>query len=80
MWTTKYAKGERCTMCGAPAVAKVGEEIMDDDPFPDRHNLTAYVCEQHFRAIFGNFGVDLVESVRQTPDKNDLVLPLDKGD
>ena len=44
-------QGELCTMCGAPAVAKVGEEIAHDDPMPHRHNLTAYVCEQHFNQI-----------------------------
>jgi hypothetical protein len=36
--------GETCTLCGKPADLKVGEEIMHDDPHPDRHNLTAYIC------------------------------------
>ena len=39
--------GERCR-CGAPAAAKIGEEIAYDDPFPNRHNLTAYVCRACF--------------------------------
>jgi hypothetical protein len=38
-------------MCGAPAAAKIGEEIMPDDPHQNRHNLTAYVCYHHARWI-----------------------------
>jgi hypothetical protein len=45
--------GELCRICSAPAAAKVGEEIMHDDPIPNRHNLTAYVCRDHFVMIFG---------------------------
>lgn len=37
-------EGETCTLCGKPAAMKVGEEIMHDDPLPNRHNYTAYVC------------------------------------
>ncbi len=44
-------EGERCTLCGVPATNKVGEEIPHDDPMPVRHNLTAYVCAHHFKAI-----------------------------
>lgn len=36
--------GETCTLCGQPADLKVGEEIAFDDPYPSRHNLTAYIC------------------------------------
>lgn len=56
-------EGETCSMCGAPATHKVGEEIARDDPTAwrdvlghtllTRHNFTAYVCCEHFRAIFG---------------------------
>ncbi|RYE24843.1 MAG: hypothetical protein EOP51_06105 [Sphingobacteriales bacterium] len=46
-------QGERCSMCGEPAAHKVGEEIAFDDPFPQRHNLTAYVCHAHFGQIMG---------------------------
>jgi hypothetical protein len=60
-------QGERC-FCGAPAEHKVGEQIPDDDPrFSDDwhvahglrlrgapfHELTAYVCHEHFRQIMG---------------------------
>ncbi len=45
--------GKCCSICKAPAAHKVGEEIMPDDPKPIRHNLTAYVCCEHFRLILG---------------------------
>jgi hypothetical protein len=42
-------------MCGQPAHKKVGEEIPHDDPQPNRHNYTAYVCQRHFNQImFGS--------------------------
>lgn len=46
-------KGEICSIKGCEWYAshKVGEEILDDDPNPYRHNLTAYVCCQHFQFI-----------------------------
>jgi len=44
--------GERC-FCGAPAEHKVEEAIQFDDPFPARHQLTAYICHGHFRQIMG---------------------------
>lgn len=48
--------GEYCSMCDNPAVKKVGEEIAADDPMPIRHNLTAYVCAEHFNQIMhGSF-------------------------
>ncbi len=52
-WISQSCQGETCNMCGAPAAAKVGEEIFEDDPFQMRHNLTAYVCADHFRQIMG---------------------------
>lgn len=51
MWKSKYCQGEKCR-CGSDAVAKVGEEIFDDDPNPIRHNLTAYICQAHFEELF----------------------------
>lgn len=45
--------GEKCSICGKPATKKVGEEIPEDDPIQNRHNLTAYVCEEHFNMIMG---------------------------
>ncbi len=46
-------KGEVCSVCGKPATNKLGEEIPYDDPNPNRHNLTAYVCREHFEIIVG---------------------------
>lgn len=45
--------GEVCSICRDPATHKVGEEIFADDPLPIRHNLTAYVCCDHFGDIMG---------------------------
>src|SRR5581483_1814288 len=50
---SESCKGEKCRICGQPATHKVGEEIPHDDPFPDRHNWTAYVCCEDFTVIFG---------------------------
>jgi hypothetical protein len=49
-------KGEKCSVCGENATNKLGEEIPYDDPNPNRHNLTAYVCREHFRMIVGRLG------------------------
>lgn len=48
-------KGEKCSIngCRLDATNKVGEEIPYDDPNPNRHNFTAYVCRKHFKMIFG---------------------------
>lgn len=45
-------RGHKC-FCGKDATHKLGEEITGDDPFPGRHNLTAYVCCEHFTEILG---------------------------
>lgn len=44
-------QGEVCSVCGKPATNKLGEEIPFDDPNPNRHNLTAYVCQAHFEMV-----------------------------
>lgn len=48
-------KGVTCHVngCNNDATNKLGEEIQSDDPYPYRHNLTAYVCKQHFKMIVG---------------------------
>src|SRR3989344_2692973 len=46
-------QGEKCQICGQTATHKVGEEIAPDDPLPERHNYTSYVCCQHFHMIMG---------------------------
>lgn len=62
-WRSTSCGGETCR-CGEPAYAKVGEEIAHDDPSKRRHNLTAYVCEAHFRELMGDHGVDMVAHFR----------------
>jgi hypothetical protein len=46
-------RGERCSVCGANATHKVGEEIPPDDRDRHRHNLTAYLCCEHFGLVLG---------------------------
>lgn len=48
-------EGEWCHMCDEPATHKVGEEIPWDTPANDkmRHNLTTYLCCQHFADLMG---------------------------
>lgn len=67
-FVSKYCVGEKCHVknCTSDAVAKVGEEIFDDDPFQARHNLTAYLCEPHFTLIMGHFGVAITDRMRQS--------------
>lgn len=48
-------EGERC-FCGQPAVRKVGEEMAYDEPNVVRHNLTSYVCAEHYTIIMGPAG------------------------
>jgi hypothetical protein len=55
-FVSRSCGGERCSVCRADATHKLGEEIMHDDPSPHRHNLTAYVCCEHFRMIVGSCG------------------------
>jgi len=50
---SRSCKGEICSVCGKPATNKLGEEIPWDDPDKNRHNLTAYVCREHFKMIVG---------------------------
>jgi hypothetical protein len=42
-------EGETC-ICGQPAEHKIEEAVLPDDPLPDRHPLTSYVCHLHFRS------------------------------
>lgn len=54
-FVSECCEGELC-FCGKPAMRKVGETIFDDDPHPIRHELTAYVCGEHFAQIMGPAG------------------------
>lgn len=55
IFISEACEGETC-FCGAPAMRKVGETIFDDDPQPIRHELTAYLCGEHFAQIMGPAG------------------------
>ena len=46
-------KGEICSVCGKDATNKLVEEIPSDEPDRMRHNLTAYVCRDHFTMVVG---------------------------
>jgi hypothetical protein len=68
-FVSKACGGERCH-CGEPAVRKVGEEILFDDPMPRRHNLTAYICARHYAELMGPLGAQHVGYTRPpVPDK-----------
>lgn len=54
-------RGEKCRICGGQAHHKVGEEMSDGEPYPFRHNLTAYLCCWHFRQVMGGTGLDWCE-------------------
>lgn len=56
-------QGERC-WCGQPAAKKVGEEILFDDPMPRRHNLTSYICGEHYAQLMGPLGAEQVGYTR----------------
>jgi hypothetical protein len=49
---SKSCMGVNCK-CGKPASRKVGEEILWGDKLPNRHNCTAYICQDCFDKIFG---------------------------
>lgn len=51
-FVSESCKGEKC-WCGTDAEHKVEEHIFHDDPVPNRHPLTSYVCHEHFRQIMG---------------------------
>jgi hypothetical protein len=89
MWTSKFCKGVGChfnifeadgtsNRCGKPAVMKVGEEIFDDDPFPHRHNLTAYICEKHAHLLLGSTGITITEKMRDQGGLGSDICPVCK--
>jgi hypothetical protein len=52
-FVSESCEGERCRVCRVPATHKLAEEIPHDDPWPVRHELTAYVCCRHFTEVLG---------------------------
>jgi hypothetical protein len=73
---SKACKGEICRICKAEATHKVGEEILFDDPNKIRHNLTAYVCCDHFKMIFIESDLSKEEeiTIKLSEDKRDEEL------
>lgn len=68
--------GERCSLCGSDAAAKIEETIFHDDPQPIRHPLTAYVCADHFKKIMDRSGylrADLVPDARREVDAKSIM-------
>jgi 3-deoxy-D-manno-octulosonate 8-phosphate phosphatase KdsC-like HAD superfamily phosphatase len=65
-------EGEQCghevgdNYCGQPATHKVGEEIAPDDPHKRRHNLTVYVCCEHFGQILGDFAREICGTLQES--------------
>lgn len=59
---SKACIGVKC-WCGHAAAKKVGEEILFDDPNPNRHNLTAYVCAVHYAQMMGPTGASQVGAI-----------------
>ncbi len=51
-FVSKCCDGEKCP-CGQPAEHKIEETIFHDDPLPNRHPLTAYVCHDCFSSLMG---------------------------
>lgn len=46
--------GEVCR-CGSPAAHKIAEEILFDDPMPERHPFTAMVCCACYVGLMGQW-------------------------
>jgi hypothetical protein len=71
-YTPPSAEGEICGMCFRenklnPATHKVGEEfneIFEESPKIFRHNLTQYVCCNHFSSIMGPLAKEWCKEVK----------------
>ena len=67
-------EGERC-YCGQPAQHKVEEAMFFDEPVPNRHPLTAYICHRHFREIMGPYADHAEYRNRKSSDERTLPGP-----
>jgi hypothetical protein len=64
--------GVKC-FCGKDAKHKLEETIFDDDPHPFRHNLTSYVCCEHFQLIMGSYAIEMCKfNKHDTSKQQDL--------
>jgi hypothetical protein len=43
---------EKCALCGEEGIHKIAEDTLEN-----RHPWTAYVCSEHFKAIFGPYAL-----------------------
>lgn len=69
--TTIYT-GEKCSVCKQLATHKIGEEFAADDPRAAGHNLTNYVCDEHFNMVICPYKYkpkDLEEAAQVEVDK-----------
>jgi len=64
--------GEKCSVCGQPASHKIGEEFAVGDPRAMGHNLTSYVCEDHFNMVICPYKPRSISK-----DMNDAINHLD---
>ena len=73
LFISKFA-GEACRfhegdeICGRDSVYKVEEAIFADDPNPNRHPLTNYLCRAHFNMVMGGHVADCAGDELQTRD------------
>lgn len=67
---------EKC-FCGQDAHQKLSEVVLASDPLPGRHELTAYVCDDHFAMIMGkaahNMGGFLHEPITMDQAKDRIL-------
>jgi hypothetical protein len=52
VFISRCCGGETC-YCGKPAEHKVEETIFYDEPMPNRHPLTSYICHSCFVTLMG---------------------------
>ncbi len=54
-YVSKDCVGKICPIdkCGQDATHKINEEMLDEEPNPERNNLTSHVCCEHYQSIFG---------------------------
>ncbi len=59
-------KGETCSVCGKPAAHKLGQEFLWGEN-SSVHNLTAYVCCEHFCMVLGERACGLFQQALELP-------------
>lgn len=77
---SESCQGEVCSICGMSAARKVGEEFFHDEPNPYRHNLTAYLCMDHFTRLMDRSAHLNIQSVSSDWDPNQIFLQIKEAD